>query len=431
MSLPFGNVDTTFESFLQELPEDYRELAIEFKAFTRSRKIKTPEQLMQGVMNYCGIDAVLRETAGNFTLLEERISDTAIHKRLKACVPWVKALLSRMMGEAFQPVTAGHLRFLIVDGSTVQAPGAKGTDYRLHIAIDLVRLHLVHVKVTDAHESEHLEHYLLQDGDVVVLDRGYNQAQMWIDHADCGISLIVRYNPHSLNLYDAEGQKIEIDAVLRKATTAEVCLPVQVRSKKQEFIKGHLHARRLPAAQAAQARRRVRAEARKKGRTVQQRTLALAEWVLLFTTLAPEGLPTETVMALYRVRWQVELAIKRLKSILNIDHLRARKNSALADLYLHGKLLYAWVIEKRLRRRCGDDWNRLDQPRQATPWRVLKLVQRELTSAISGVRQWDFRRWAEALQVMQERPRRRTLQTVPEQIRQLIADCQARGVSNI
>ena len=371
MSLPFGTVDTTFESFLQELPEDYRELAIEFKAFTRSRKIKTPEQLMQVVMNDCGSDAVLRETAGNFTLLEERISDTALHQRLKAGVPWVKALLSRMMGEAFQPVTAGHLRFLIVDGSTVQAPGAKGTDYRLHLAIDLVRLHLVHVKVTDAHESEHLQHYLLQDGDLVVLDRGYNQAQR------------------------------------------------------------HLHARRWPAAQAAQARRRVRAEARKKGRTVQQRTLALAAWVVLFTTLAPEGLPTETVMALYRVRWPVELAIKRLKSILNIDHLRARKNSALADLYLHGKLLYAWVIEKRLRRRCGDDWNRLDQPRQATPWRVLKLVQRELTSAISGVRQWDFRRWAEALQVMQERPRRRTLQTVPERIRQLIADCQARGVSNI
>jgi len=431
MSLPFGTVDTTFESFLQELPEDYQELALEFKAFCRSRKIKTPEQLMQVVMGYCGIDAVLRETAGHFTLLEERISDTAIHQRLKACVPWVKALLSRMMGEAFQPTTEGHLRFLIVDGSTVQAPGAKGTDYRLHIAIDLVRLHLVHVKVTDAHESEHLDHYPLQDGDVVVLDRGYNQAQMWIDHADRGISLIVRYNPHSLNLYDAEGQKIEVDAVLRKATTAEVGLPVQVHSKKKEFMKGYLHARRLPAAQAAQARRRARAEARKKGRTVQQRTLALAEWVLLFTTLAPEVLPTETVMALYRVRWQVELAIKRLKSILNMDHLRAKKDSVLADLYLHGKLLYAWVIEKRLGRRCGLDWNRLDQPRRATPWRVVKLLQQELTSAISGVRQWDFRRWAEALKVMQERPRRRTLQTVPERIRQLIADCQARGVSNI
>jgi hypothetical protein len=404
---------------------------LEFKAFCRSRKIKTPEQLMQVVMNYCGMDAVLRDTAGHFTLLEERISDTAIHQRLKACVPWVKTLLSRLMGEHFQPVVEGRLRFLIVDGSTVQAPGAKGTDYRLHIAIDLVRLHLVYVKVTNEHEGEHLDHYPLQDGDVVVLDRGYNQAQMWIDHADRGVSLIVRYNPHSLNLYDAEGQKIDVEAVLRKTTATEVCLPVYVRSKKNEYIKGDLHARRLPPAQAAQARNRARAEARKKGRTVQQRTLALAEWVLLFTTLAPEVLPTETVMALYRVRWQVELAIKRLKSLLNMDHLRAKKDSVLADVYLHGKLLYAWVLQKRLGRRCGGDWNRLDQPRQATPWRVIKLLQQELNSAISGVRQWDLRRWADALKVIQERPRHRQLQTVPARVNQLIAYCQTQGLSNI
>jgi len=63
MSLPFGQPDTTFESFLQELPADYWELAIEFKAFTRSRKIKTPAQLLQVVMSYCGLDAVLREAA--------------------------------------------------------------------------------------------------------------------------------------------------------------------------------------------------------------------------------------------------------------------------------------------------------------------------------------------------------------------------------
>ena len=91
MSLPFGNLDTTFERFLQELPADYQELAIEFKAFCRSRKIKTPAQRLQVVLCYCGIDQVLRETAGTVTLLEERISDTAIHKRLKACLPWVRA----------------------------------------------------------------------------------------------------------------------------------------------------------------------------------------------------------------------------------------------------------------------------------------------------------------------------------------------------
>ncbi len=77
MSLPLMGSDTTFERFLQlELPEDYWDLAIEFKAFSRGRKIKDPAQLMQVVMCYCDIDQVLREVAGDFTLLEERIGDT-------------------------------------------------------------------------------------------------------------------------------------------------------------------------------------------------------------------------------------------------------------------------------------------------------------------------------------------------------------------
>jgi len=431
MSLPFGHPDTTFESFLQELPADYWELAIEFKAFTRSRKIKTPAQLLQVVMSYCGLDAVLREAAGQFTLLEERLSDTAIHKRLKACVPWVKALLGRLMGEAAQPLLAGHLRFVIVDGSTVQGPGATGTQYRLHLALDLVRLEWAYSLVTDEHTGERLTHYPLQDGDVVLADRGYNQVDQWMDLADRGVGIVVRYNPHGLKLYTAEGKPMDLEAVLQATTVADLCLPVQVRNKHRHCLNGYLHARRLPPAQAAEARRRARAAAKKAGRQIQARTLALAGWVLIWTTLPPEVLPTATVMGLYRLRWQVELAIKRLKSLLNIDQLRARKSSALAELYLHGKLLYAWVVEKRLRRRGGWDGNRLDQPRRATPWRVVKLIQRELTEAIQAASQWQWSRWSEALHVMQERPRRRTLQTVPERIRQLIADCQAQGLSNI
>jgi hypothetical protein len=75
----------------------------------------------------CGLDQALRETAGNLTLLEERISDTAIHKRLQACLPWVKALLQRLLGADAAPLLEGNLRFVVVDGSTVQGPGATGT----------------------------------------------------------------------------------------------------------------------------------------------------------------------------------------------------------------------------------------------------------------------------------------------------------------
>jgi hypothetical protein len=273
------------------------------------------------VLCYCGLDQALRETAGNVTLLEARISDTAIHKRLQACLPWVKALRARMLGAEAAPLIEGGLRFVVVDGSTVQGPGATGTWYRLHIAVDWVKLHLIHVEVTNQHQGERLGHYPLQAGDVVVMDRAYNQAKELIAQADEGVSVVLHYNPHSLNVYDAAGVKIDWYEMLKATCETERCVPVQVRAE-GEYIEGDVPACRLPPAQAAEARRRVRAAAKKKGRCVQQRTLRLAEWVLIFTTLPPAVLPTATIAALYRVRWQVEIyqpynLHKRLFSITN------------------------------------------------------------------------------------------------------------------
>ena len=78
-------------------------------------------------------------------------------------MPWIKALLSQMMGSAAELLVAGNLRWVVIDGSTVQGPGASETWYRLHIAIDLVKGQLIHVEVTDKHQGEHLDHYPLQE----------------------------------------------------------------------------------------------------------------------------------------------------------------------------------------------------------------------------------------------------------------------------
>ncbi|MDD5462916.1 MAG: hypothetical protein PHG00_15010 [Methylococcales bacterium] len=128
-------------------------MAYEFKAFTRSRKIKTPAQLLQVVMLYGGLGNVLREKAGVFTLQAERIMDTAVHKRLRACEPGLKALLMKLLPHAKSASTS--LRLWVVDGSSLQGPGAKGTDFRLHLALDWVSmtLHQVHVTGTDQGES--------------------------------------------------------------------------------------------------------------------------------------------------------------------------------------------------------------------------------------------------------------------------------------
>jgi hypothetical protein len=111
------------------------------------------------------------------TVLYETITDQAVAERLRACGPWVPALLRRMLPLAQgDPLPAGR-RFVVIDASSKQAPGATGTDQRLHIALDLWSLQFLEVLVSDVHTGEPLKHWTLAPGDVAVADRGYAQCQ--------------------------------------------------------------------------------------------------------------------------------------------------------------------------------------------------------------------------------------------------------------
>jgi hypothetical protein len=59
---------------------------------------------------------------------------------------------------------------------------------------------------------------------------------------------------------------------------------------------------------------------------------------LVLTTLSPAMLAAQTILGLYRCRWQGALAIQRWKSVLEVDALRAKATSPLAEVWLHGKL---------------------------------------------------------------------------------------------
>ena len=92
-----NSLESEINMALQGLPPDMAELAREAGAFLRARVIDSPESLMRAVFLYCGLDQSLREAAGTFTLAGNRITDEGIRKRLNACAPWVRMLLSRML----------------------------------------------------------------------------------------------------------------------------------------------------------------------------------------------------------------------------------------------------------------------------------------------------------------------------------------------
>ena len=191
----------------------------------------------------------------------------------------------------------------------------------------------------------------------------------------------------------------------------------------QHEVRGWVHAYRLNAEQANRARQKCR-QGHKKG-TPSAASLFLAGWVLVFTTLAPAVLTAQTIMALYRCRWQVEIAIKRWKSVLDVDALRAKATSPLAEVWLHGKLLYALMLERRMRRQLGDSWGRLDHERVGTWWRVWGMLKDELAPMITGALFWKADAWAACLKVLAERPRRRKLQQLPPAAIDVLYQCDA------
>lgn len=345
-------------------------------------------------------------------------------------MPWLKALLIKVFN-LDQVVGSGKLRFIVIDGSTVQAPGAKGISYRLHIAIDLIKLELLQVTVTDDKQGESLSHYSLQNGDIVIIDRGYNQPKSLVPFIDNGGDVVLRYNPHSMNVYsqDEAMQKINWAEKLKQLNGQAGSFPVYVchGNKRIEAI---AHVTPLPPEQADQARRRTREAAKKRGNTPKSETLYLSGWVLVLTTVPEKILSADTIVALYRVRWQVELVIKRLKSLLNFDCLRAKQNSDLAQLYLHGKLLYAAVIEKIANRRLHWTSAGMIPERTHTQWRVWVLIASEVKTwlIISLPAQEQYNE--EGLKALSERPRKRKLQTLPPQVFKLLDDCRTLGLTD-
>jgi hypothetical protein len=425
MQLPLTDPDTLFEELLQDLPPETVQMAREFKAFVRAKKVKTPVQLLRVVFLYCGLDKPLREVAGTFTALYESITDQAVAERLRACGPWVKAMLRRMLPLSAVDTLPQGLRFVVIDASSIQAPGATGTDHRLHIAMDLLSLQFIEVLVSDVHTGETLKHFTLAPSDVVLADRGYAQCQGMSAAVQQGAALIVRLNPFSVVLGDAAGAPLELCAALKRQHTETLrTLAVTLRAAGgQHEVRGWVHAYRLNMEQANRARQKCR-QGHKKG-TPSTESLFLAGWVLVFTTLAPAVLSAQTIMALYRCRWQVEIAIKRWKSVLDVDALRAKANSPLAEVWLHGKLLYALMLERRMRRQLGDSWGRLDRERAGTWWRVWGMLKDEIAPMITGALFWKEDAWAACLKVLVERPRRRKLQQLPPKAVDILYRCDA------
>lgn len=408
--------NSRYEQLRQELPPETEALAREHQAFSRERKIESGDELLYTAFLYSIPDLSLREIAGVFVGTGKQITDEAVRQRLIACPKWLGSLLGKMLHATKLPQRGdGSWRIVICDGSQISGPGAKGTDYRWHIAYDPLTQEACQLILSDAHTSESLSLYRLGKGDLVLGDRGFAKATALVQTRLQGAHLVVRMTPSHLKLETREGEQFDLVAALRSAreeTRLSFALAVH-DGKSGMTIPVWIHAHHLNEKQINRARRRLKRKASRNSYTPRERTLFLSEWVLVLTTVPPEELSANLILELYLVRWQVELVIKRFKSLLAGAKVRAKKGSPLAEVYLLGKLLFAVLVERFAIKRLGNEWTQMIGTRTATWWRVWKLIAAELKEAVLNTASWSDCDWKAVLQALSERKRKRKLQVIP------------------
>jgi hypothetical protein len=156
--------------------------------------------------------------------------------------------------------------------------------------------------------------------------------------------VLVRYHRGALPLDDAQGRGFDVMAHVRALQSPEAMAEwsVRVHPTGHAPIEGRLCAVRLDEEQAEKARQRLR---REYGAKVTAAALDAAAWVMVFTTVPCTRLTTPQVLALYRLRWQVELEMKREKSIGGLDKLPNFRDDTIST-WLYAKLLIQQIARK-------------------------------------------------------------------------------------
>ena len=321
-----------FTQLLARLPAglDLDRLAAERGALLRRREISNGADLLRLALARGPGGLSLRETAawaGQVDLAQ--LSNPAVKYRLDQAGGFLEGVVEHLLAArvgAAPPCWHGR-SLRLADGTSLSQPGSGGTDWRVHAVFDLGRGGFADLQLTDARGAESLARGQPVAGEVRIADRYFGQARAMAAFRTASgnqADFIVRLRWNALRLRQADGRRFDLIATLAALPAGEVPQEVAVQAalgRHSAALPLRLILLRKPAEAAAATRRALLRYASRKQKKLDPRTQVAGEFMILATSLPAEHYPADQVLAAYRLRWQIELAFKRLKSLLHIDQL--------------------------------------------------------------------------------------------------------------
>lgn len=341
-----------WEILLGFLPAGWAEKAFELGAMARKRKIVSAETLLRVLLIHLADGKSLRTTAAYSHEVELcDINDVALLKRLRASESWFRWMSQEIIKGLKYPDSLDTLnqkyRVRVVDGTAINEPGNTGSDWRVHYCVQLPSLQCDTFTVTGTEIGEDFQRYSVEEGDLLIADRGYCKRPGICHVLGHGGDVLVRFHSSNLPLFTYKGRPLEPLKYLRTISAGKYGdWNVWFRSSENnQLIKGRLCAIRKSKEAIELAQKRLRTRASRQQRELRPETLEHAEYVSLFTTANRFCLKAEEILNLYRGRWQIELVFKRLKGIIGVGNL-PKQNPESCLAWLQGKLFVALLVER-------------------------------------------------------------------------------------
>lgn len=292
------------------------------KAFLRARGIADAIDLLRLILAYCLGQRGLRSTAAWASAIGlADISNVAVLYRLRHCGDWLSEMVGRALGGR-APAAAGGRLIRLIDATTVPQAGRaarqKNGLWRVHSAFELPAEQFGFFAVTDQQEGERFDRIPVVPGEIRIADRAYLQPHRIARVLAAGGEIVVRAGWKGARWLDGEENPVDLMALFGNTPHDLIDRPIWVQRRGAPALGLRLVALRKSPTAAQAARRKARREAQKGGHQIAQETLDAADWLILVTSLSPEAFPTADILALYRLRWRIELAFKRLKSVVGL-----------------------------------------------------------------------------------------------------------------
>jgi hypothetical protein len=286
----------------------------------------------------------------------------ALFKRLRNAGPWLEELCRDLADQrtAEHPVAwpLGARVCRVVDASDIREPGATGSSWKLHYSITLPGLRCDEALFTDCSTGESVKNFTIKPGEVLLADRAYGKRVQIAALLEKGAHAVIRLHPPAFPCEEEESTDLPVDWLKRLnelPATGPGEWTVRFEHQRKSY-RVRVCAIRKSHVAAAEARRKAEREARRRHRQMKPETLPLADFVVVLTTLPRNEIGTAAVLELYRQRWQIELAFKRLKSLLGMSAVPKTEPQS-SRAWMQAKLLEALLIERLL-----------EQSKALSPW---------------------------------------------------------------